>query len=163
MSDTLDSKLDAIFKARAERKAEDKRVKQEVEKMQEESLQAFLELQESVIRPTLESFANNLTDRGLESRVFESADGQTKGAEDFSVGTGIKFHGNKLLKSLSIDLVPYLFLGFDKAKGQVIFHFSTPAQGQKVGSSKSTAVDFKHVTEELINDEALKVIEIICK
>lgn len=163
MSATLNAKLDAIFNARAEKKAEAKRVKLESEKREEENLQAFQVLQASVIRPTLESLANNLTDRGLESVVFECAGEKSKRPEALGVGTGIKFYRLKLLKSVSSAVVPYLTLELDKDVGHVKFRFDTSTQGKSGESGTSIVVDLKSVTRDLIHDEALKVIAMICK
>jgi hypothetical protein len=164
MSDDLDAKLDAIFNARAERIAEAKRVRQEAEQKQERSLEAFLDLKCSVIRPTLDALAHNLTDRGLESRVFEVADGQPKGNEVLPASIGIKFLHHQILQIRDGEDAPHLTLTLDKALRRVVFHFSNVFPGRKNGEEGvATIVDFDSVTATLINDEALKVIGAIHK
>lgn len=164
MSDDVDAKLDAIFNARAERIAENKRVKLEAEQKQEKSLQDFLELQASVMRPTLNALAQKLTDRGLESRVFETQDGQKKGNEVLPASIGIKFLHRQVLKFRDGEDAPYLTLTLDKSVNRVLFHFSTFSPGRKDGNSGvATMADFASVTANLINNEALKIVEAIYK
>lgn len=163
MSNEINAKLDAIFDARAQRIAEAKRVRLEAEQQQEENLQAFLALQKSVIQPTLEALANNLTDRGQECQVFETTDGQKKGSETLAAGSGIIFYSHIILKSIQKGPNPHLTLMLDKAVGRVVFHFSTSYSEQEGQTGVAAVVDFDSVTADLINEEALKVIAIICK
>jgi hypothetical protein len=163
MSDNLNTKLDAIFDARAQRVAEARRVRLETEKKQEENLKAFLVLQTSVIRPTLEDLAKNLTDRGLECAVFETVDGQQKGSETLAAGNGIEFYRHVIFKTIRKGESPHLTLMLDKATGRVLFHFSTASMDQKGETGVSTVVNLDAVTADLINEEALKVIAIVCK
>lgn len=164
MSDDLNAKLDAIFDARAKRIAEAKRVRLETEQKLERSLEAFLNLKTSVIRPTLDALAHNLKDRGLESRVFEVEDGQQKGNEVLPASIGIKFLHHQLLELRGGEDAPYLILTLDKAASRVLFHFSNFFPGRKDGESGvATIVGFDSVTAELINDEALKVLAVIHK
>ncbi|MDZ3826346.1 hypothetical protein [Pseudomonas monsensis] len=161
MTDNLNIKLDAIFDAREKRIAEVQRVRREIEAKKEEHLEDFLRLQGSVIRPTLTALANNLIKRGHEAGIFESADGQKKGAQILPAGTGIKFYRHKLLKTMSDVDTPYLWLLLDKATGRVEFHFNTSSHQKKGESGVSKAVDLSEVTSDLIHEEALKVIELI--
>lgn len=160
MSVDLDAKLDAIFNAKAERIAEANRVKLETEQKQEENLKAFLALQKSVIRPTLQALFDNLSGRGQESEIVETTDGQKNGNETLAAGTGIKFYSHKLLKNISKSKNPYLNFLLDKVEGKVIIQFSTVAENRK-GTFGSAAVDFDVVTADLINEETLKVIAAI--
>lgn len=162
MFDDLHAKLDAIFEARAKRIAEAQRVRVERDKKQEANLQAFLELQESVIRPTLEALANYLTDRGEESGIYESTDGQQKGNEKLSAAIGIKFYRHVILKSLTKEKVPSLNFLLDKDAGQVLIQYDTSTT-QREGVSGESTVDLGAVTADLISAEALKVIQIIFK
>lgn len=162
MSVDLDAKLDAIFNAKSERIAKAKREKLEAEQQQGENLEAFLDLQRTVIRPTLIALSDNLAGRGQENSVYETTDGQKNGSEILAAGTGIKFYAHKILKSVSSSKNPYLIFQLDKVKRKVVIQFSTIADNRE-GDFGSVAVDFEVVTVDLINQEALKIIAAINK
>lgn len=160
MSFDLDARLDAIFNAQAERLAEAKRVNLEIKRKQEENLQNFLVLQDSIIRPTLQALSENLTRREQECGIFESTDGQKEGSKTLAAATGIKFFSHKYFKNMASIKHAYLNVMLDKEEGKVLIQFNTNSELRE-GTSGTAAVDFDALTPELINEEALKVIAAI--
>lgn len=156
MTDDLNSKLDDIFNARAERLNAATHAQLEKEKKQDAALEEFLVLKESVIRPTLQALSHKLSDRGHESKVFETqGDGRgVGGAHEI----GIRFLLDAGAHSSRGNEYPHLTLSFDKVVRKVQFYRSTmsPKRGGMAGSDGSADLD--SVTEDLINQKALKVI-----
>lgn len=156
MTDDVNSKLDEIFNARAERLAAATHAQLEKEKKQDAALEEYLALKEAVIRPTLEALSRKLRDRGHESKVFE-----TQGDERGVGGTheiGIRFLLDGGAHSSRGNEYPHVTLAFDKIVQKVQFYRSTmsPKRGGMAGSDGSA--DLSSITEDLINQKTLKVI-----
>lgn len=162
MSVDINARLDAIFNAKSERIAEARRVRLEIEKKQEEYLRVFLALQKSVITPTLQALSDNLAGRDQVSEVVETTDGQKNGNAMFAAGTVITFYDHEILKKIGSRKNPYSYVVLDKEKGKVLIQSSTATE-QREGTSWSVAVDFDALTEDLINEEVLKVIAAIIR
>jgi hypothetical protein len=161
MTDDVGAKLDVIFNARAEREAEAGRVKREAQLKRESSLQEFLALKDTVIRPTLEALAQRLSDRGQKSEIVEITDGEMIHGKVRDAAISLRFLLDTVASSLSSNDYPHLTLSADKVGRRVAFHFSTISPGKGGTSSTNGLVDYDAVTAEIINEKALKLIAVV--
>lgn len=163
MTDDVNSKLDAIFNARAERLAAASHAKLEMEKKQDVNLQEFLALKASLIRPSFDALAQRLSDRGQESRVFETEDGDRVNGHAQEAKIGIRFLLDQEGRFGRGDEYPHLTLTFEKSSRKVHFYKSTMSSGKGGMSGSDGSVNLGSLTEDLINQKALKIIAEIYK
>lgn len=161
MTDDVNSKLDDIFNARAERLAAATQAQIEKEKKQDAALEEFLALKESVIRPALDALSQNLSDRGQESKVFETQVGERSGDDKHEIG--IRFLLDAGARFSRGNEYPHLTLSFDKSARKVQFYRCTMSPGKGGMAGGDGSADFDSLTEDLINQKALKVIADVFK
>lgn len=161
MTDDVNSKLDEIFNARAERLAAATHAQLENEKKQDAVFEEFLVLKASVIRPALDALSRKLADRGHGSKVFETQAGDRPDGDKQEIG--IRFRLDAGAHFGRGNEYPHLTLSFDKSARKVQFYRCTmsPGKGGMAGSDGSA--DFDSLTEDLINQKALKVIAEVFK
>lgn len=163
MNDDVDAKLDAIFNARSVKEAEIVRQQREAEQRQEASLQEFLVLKESLIRPTLEALVQKLSQRGHKSKVFEIADGEKVGGNTRGETIGLRLLLDKAADYRVGNEYPHLTMSVDKSGRRVQFSYSTISPGRGGSGGGDGSVDYDALTEELINTKALKIIAEVYK
>jgi len=163
MTDDVNARLDEIFNARSQKEAEALRIKNEIQQKQKSNLQDFLELQESLIRPTLESLAQKLKDRGHNTKVFDIADGEQISGSTRVASIGIQFLLDTAANYRNANEYPHVTLTVEKNTRTVHFSYSTmsPSRGGSAGGAGS--VSFEALTPELINDKVIKVISDLYK
>ncbi|WP_124358337.1 hypothetical protein [Pseudomonas orientalis] len=158
MTDDLNSNLDDIFNARAERLNAASNAKRELEIKQDATVQQFLELKEAIIRPTLEALAQKLSDRGQECKIFETQDGEQVSGLPRGASIGIRFLLDSGAQFGRGNDYPHLTLALEKAARKVQFYSSTMVPGRGGMAGGDGSADIGEVTEELINKKALKII-----
>lgn len=159
MSDDVESKLNEIFSARAEKQAAALQAQREEKTVQDSALQEFLTLKDSLIRPTFEALAHKLSDRGHESRIFESHDGEgAQGRAQQYETIGLRFLTDSGTHFGRGSEYPHITLSFEKARRKVHFFRSTMTIGKGGMSGSDGSIDLDSVTEALINQKALKII-----
>ncbi|SET27738.1 hypothetical protein SAMN03159512_01827 [Pseudomonas sp. NFR09] len=161
MTDDLNSELDKIFTARAERLDAAAQAQQEAEVRADTTLQEFLALKEALIRPTLESLANKLSDRGQESRIVEIQDGEHVGGKVSDASIGIRFWTDRGAAIARGNEYPHLTLVLEKSRRKVNFFRSTMSPGKSGMAGSDGSVDLGLLTEDLINQKALEIIAAI--
>ena len=163
MTDDLNSKLDDIFNARAKRIEAASNAQRELEVKQDATVQEFLELRDSIIRPALEALAQKLSDKGQECKIFETQDGEQVSGLPRGATIGIRFLMDSGAQYGRGNEYPHLTLALEKAAKKVQFYSSTmvPGRGGMAGGDGSAG--FGEVSEELINRKALKIIADVFK
>lgn len=158
MTDDVNARLDSIFNARTARDAEAALKLSETQQRERNSLQEFLALQESVIRPALEALAQNLKGRGQVCNVFEITDGEHLGGRAQEAAIGIRFLVGNSSSGRTGNDFPHLTLKVDKRGGKVQLFSSTisPGRGGSAGSDES--IGYKDLTVDLINEKAIAII-----
>jgi hypothetical protein len=158
MTDDVDAKLDAIFNARSAKEAEAVRLKTEAEQRQQASLQEFLALKESLIRPTLEALAQKLNERGHKCKVYEIADGEKVGGNTKVETIGLRLLLEVAANYREVNQYPHLTMSVEKSDRQVQFFSSTMSPGRGGSSGGDGSIGYDALTAELINTKALKII-----
>ena len=158
MTDDVGAKLDAIFNARSAREAEAARLRTEEQQRQEASLQEFLALKESLIRPTLESLAQQLNERGHKCKVYEIADGEKVGGNTKVETIGLRLLLEVAANFRELNQYPHLTMSVNKTGRRVEFFASTMSPGRGGSSGGDGSVEYEALTAELINTKALKII-----
>ena len=163
MTDDVDAKLDAIFNARSVRETEAVRIRTEAQQRQEASLQEFLALKESLIRPTLEALAQKLNERGHKCKVYEIADGEKVGGNTKEETIGLRLLLEVAANYRELNQYPHLTMSVDKSGRRVQFFSSTMSPGRGGTSGGDGSVEYDALTAELINTKALKIIAEVYK
>ncbi|MCK9799303.1 hypothetical protein M1B34_16720 [Pseudomonas sp. MAFF 302030] len=163
MTDDVDGKLDEIFNALAEKQAAAARRQQETEIKQDATLQEFNALKETLIRPTLEGLAQKLSGRGHASKVFETEEGGPGNGSTRDARVGIRFLFDEKALNGRDSEYPHLTLALDKSAGKIQFYSSTMSPGKGGSAGGAGSVDLGSLTQELINQKALKIIAEVYK
>ncbi len=163
MTDDVNARLDAIFNSRSEREAEAARSNVEAERNQRINLEEFMALMESLIRPTLETLAQNIKDRGHQCSVFEIADGEHLGGKRRDAAIGIRFLVDASVSQRHWNDYPHLTMSVDKANRQIEIYSSTMVPGKGGSSGGELPIAFEALTVDLIHQKALKIIAAVYK
>lgn len=163
MTDELNAKLDAIFDARSDKEAAAERLREEIAQQRKASLEEYLLLQESLIRPTLEVFVQKLAERGHKSSIYDFTDGEQIHGNTRSATIGIRFLLDRETTHRSTHEYPHLTMSVDKAGRKVNFSHSTMAPGRGGMAGGDGTVGYDELTPELINEKVLKVIAAVFK
>lgn len=158
MTDDVNARLDSIFGARAARELAAAQRENETKKKERDSLQEFLSLQESVIRPALEALAQNLKDRGQVCNVFDITDGEHLGGSPQEAAIGIRFLTGSSAGSRTHNDYPHLTIKADKRRGRVQFFYSTMSPGRGGSASSDESIGYKDLTVDMINEKAIAII-----
>jgi len=158
MKTEIKNSLDEIFTRHeaSKRNAEQQQKKKQSEDA--EFLKSFLDVQESVIRPAMLAIAQYLKARGYDCEITTERDG-FHATEQRPIEASIKLKMFTDERRHSRHDTPCFSVTCEKNAKRVRFHESTlsPGRGGKAGTSGHAALS--EVTEELIQQKVLKIIE----
>ena len=156
------SKLDEIFEQRERQDIAAARAKSEYEQTEDAALAKFKTLRESLIKPTMQSFAHYLASKGHNANVVESEERFEGGptaerlVEEASIELRISPHGADQYAQYTKG--PHFLVRLDKAKSNVWFHEST-TWGQRAGHSGPCGeFSLDNLSEQLLEEAITKTI-----
>ncbi|WP_421527282.1 hypothetical protein [Pseudomonas brenneri] len=158
MTDDVNARLDSIFSARTAKEVEATQRANEARQKETNSLQAFLKLQEDLIRPALEALAQNLQDRGQVCNVFDITDGENLGGRRQEAAIGIRFLAGGSTSSRTGNDYPHLTIRVDKRQERVQFFYSTISPGRGGSASSDASIGYDDLTVDMINEKAIAII-----
>jgi hypothetical protein len=156
MKKEVKQQIDAVFKAREDRAQRAYEVYQEKEDKATAFLARFLAHRAAVIKPALESIADYLRTKGVDSKIEEANDQHSQQGASITISlpeAALDRSGHS-----SIDKQPHLTVVCDKHAQLVRFHQSTMSanSGGHMGSAGEAKLE--DVTEDLVHQKVLTVV-----
>ena len=156
MKKDVEQQIDKVFKAREEKAQRAHELYKEKEDKATAFLQRFLTHRASVIKPALESIADYLRTKGVDSRIEEADDQHSQQA---AITISLPVATLDRNKHPSMENQPHLSVICDKHAQLVRFHESTmsPTSGGHAGGAGEAKLE--DVTEDLVHQKVLAVVK----
>jgi hypothetical protein len=157
MKKDVEQQIDAVFKAREEKAQRAHEVYKEKEDKATAFLQRFLAHRASVIKPALESIADYLRTKGVDSRIEEADDQHSQQAASITISLPVATLDHS--GHPSMDKQPHLTVICDKHAQLVRFHESTMSPTSSGHAGGVGEAKLEDVTEDLVHQKVLTVVK----
>ena len=157
MKKNVEHQIDSVFKAREERAQRALEAYQEKEDKATAFLQRFLAHRASVIKPALESIADYLRTKGVDSRIEEASDEHSQQAASITICLPVATLDRS--EHPSMDKQPHLTVICDKHAQLVRFHESTMSPTSSGHAGGVGEAKLEDVTEDLVHQKVLTIVK----